>query len=966
MATIVNRAFGALEKEDVSKFIDIKETEWFYGEIGKAVAMDLLEGDGVRIRPNDDITREEAFTILSRALGLKADSQEKAFKDLNDISTWAKENINGMINAGYVKGANGYINPKRPITRAEFAQLMHNLFKDYIRTPTLHTGLKEGNVMVNVPNSILKDMTIKGDLIIGEGVGVEDIVLEDVIVEGKIIVRSGDGSSILIKGKSDIKRILNLKKKNTIRISSQEEIDLLTIEGSSDVILEGNFRNLQVESSDIRVFANDTKIRSIEIKGKNTKLIADKDSNIKQVNISGQNVGVEGNGKVEEVNVKSGGDNAKISTPETEINVDKNVKNVRGTGDIEIPWSKTYVNGKTDKEDAKAKEEKKRTSASSSTTPAAIEYTVSYSVSGNGGRLESATTSGAIVVSGTRVELTAIPYDGYEVKEWLVDGLVTGVSSNTFSKRINKDTEIKVKFKEIDVSINNYTVIFNSNGGTTVAAIEVKENATITLPEEPTKEGYIFKGWFTETEFIIKVTSETIVTNNLVLHAKWEEKNTDFVGGTGTESDPYQIANAEQLNKVRDYLDAHFIQTEDINLGVSPWNEGEGWEPIGDNENPFAGTYNGNTKTISQLVIIRPDDDCIGLFREIGLSSKIENINIEGFIIEGKREVGALVGNNKGRIFNVSINGLSTSSIKGNGDIGGLCGINHGTIEEASTKNISNISTTSNQGFHTGGLVGRSYQLYNYDTYEIIQQASVKNSYVDNVRIIGGSYTAGLIGDSQSDIPIENCWSNAIVEGTHRVGGLVGMNEGDVYKSYSLGIVTGTDENNGLIGGFIGYHLGNDSLIKESYSLADVVGTLEVGGLVGRASSDVINSYSRGNVSGQRRVGGLIGNLDSSALVKNSYSSGMVEGNTDVGGLIGKKDNSAYSVPPTVEKCYWDTQTSGQLNSSGGTGKTRNEMTQKSTFANWDFDNTWSIEEGTSYPYLKNNEQIPHPQPPIG
>ena len=78
------------------------------------------------------------------------------------------------------------------------------------------------------------------------------------------------------------------------------------------------------------------------------------------------------------------------------------------------------------------------------------------------------------------------------------------------------------------------------------------------------------------------------------------ENTTEFAGGDGTEGNPYQVSTAEQLDNVRNYLDAYFIQTADIDLteataeGGTFYNDGSGWSPIGTNRNtPFAGSYDG-------------------------------------------------------------------------------------------------------------------------------------------------------------------------------------------------------------------------------------------------------------------------------------------------------------------------------------------------------------------------------------
>jgi hypothetical protein len=54
-----------------------------------------------------------------------------------------------------------------------------------------------------------------------------------------------------------------------------------------------------------------------------------------------------------------------------------------------------------------------------------------------------------------------------------------------------------------------------------------------------------------------------------------------------------------------------------------------------------------------------------------------------------------------------------------------------------------------------------------------------------------------------------------------------------------------------------------------------------------------------------------------------------------------------------VGTSYWDTQTSGQATSAGGTGKTTAQMKKQATFVGWDFTSVWRISENLSYPILQ-------------
>jgi uncharacterized repeat protein (TIGR02543 family) len=68
----------------------------------------------------------------------------------------------------------------------------------------------------------------------------------------------------------------------------------------------------------------------------------------------------------------------------------------------------------------------------------------------------------------------------------------------------------------------SYTVTFNSNEGTSIQAIEVKEGETFSAPTAPTKEGFVFDGWYKESTLTNSWNFETdTVTANITLYAKW-------------------------------------------------------------------------------------------------------------------------------------------------------------------------------------------------------------------------------------------------------------------------------------------------------------------------------------------------------------------------------------------------------------------------------------------------------------
>lgn len=201
----------------------------------------------------------------------------------------------------------------------------------------------------------------------------------------------------------------------------------------------------------------------------------------------------------------------------------------------------------------------------------------------------------------------------------------------------------------------------------------------------------------------------------------------EFVGGDGTEENPYLIANGNQLNNVRNHLNAHFKLIEDIDLDITPFNQGSGWEPIGSFQEPFKGTFDGNGYKIKNLFINRSNENYIGLFAAISEGSVLRNVALENVEVMGRYVVGGLVGsNNKGNITDSYVDG----TISGNFSVGGLVGESY--LGFITSSYVMGEVIDNDDGF-VGGLVG-------YDT-----ESTITNSYT-TATVSGSGYVGGLVG----------------------------------------------------------------------------------------------------------------------------------------------------------------------------------------------------------------------------
>src|SRR6056297_2580241 len=348
MAAIINRAFGAQVKGDISNFNDVPNEAWFFSEMAKAVNMGTFQGSNGRLNPKEPITRQEAFIVIARALKLKNTEEEPTgYKDLDQISEWANEEVQSLIQNVYVKGSNGNINPKGNITRAEFAQLMDNIIKHYIKEEGEYSELPQGNIMISVPGVTLKDVRVTGDLIIGDGVGEGDVTLDNVEITGRMIVRGGGENSILIKGNSKIKEITVSKVDGKIRVYAEDgtEVEVINVDDGKDkVILQGRFKSvviqtdteisiddanidkitLQSPKSDITVGENST-VKDIEIEKEAEESSVKVEGEVKTLTTSATNTKVEGVGEVDSINAEEGSDGSVFTVPNAKVTAEADV-----------------------------------------------------------------------------------------------------------------------------------------------------------------------------------------------------------------------------------------------------------------------------------------------------------------------------------------------------------------------------------------------------------------------------------------------------------------------------------------------------------------------------------------------------------------------------------------------------------------------------------------------------------------
>ena len=450
MAAIINRAFGSTTKASLDKFSDVPKEAWYYDDMAKAVNMEIFNGSNGKLSPKSKITREEAFAVLARAIKLTGTDLTVLgkFSDAADISSWAKPEIAAMVAAGYVKGSNLKLNPKGFITRAQFAQIMDNLIKGYIKAAGTYTSVPIGNILINTPNVNLKGVTVTGDLIIGDGVGNGEVTLDSVKVTGRTVIRGGGVNSIRIIGDSSMGIVIVTRVDGQVRVvvSGGASVQVIEIaDGSDDVLVEGTVGSLEVKATGITVTANNANIGTVSIEAEGAKIAVGAGSTVDKIKLDAPNASADVAGTVKSIEATKAAGNAAITTASTakidSVKTEAAGTTVAGTGavtkveananDVKVDTKNTSVTAGAGTTGVTAGGNAVGAGNTSTPPPAIIPATTGSS----GGDGPSTVVVSAITVTGDAVvgaTLTAAPTPGAATGtyQWTICDTVDGTYTN--------------------------------------------------------------------------------------------------------------------------------------------------------------------------------------------------------------------------------------------------------------------------------------------------------------------------------------------------------------------------------------------------------------------------------------------------------------------------------------------------------------------------------------------------------
>ena len=235
MAAIINRSFGCYKTADISQYKDVSKSKWYYKDVALAVQMGTYNGrSSSTMAPDSPITRQEAMTVVARALELDYDSYSKtdlsAFSDRSEISNWALPYVRAMVGADYIHGRGKVLAPLDNITRAEFAQIFHNIIGTYIVSKGTYDKDIKGSVLIRTGEVPLQNMTVDGDLIIGCGAADGKITLDNVTVKGRLLVWGGGTKAVYCNAGTNMPAVVVARVDDAVKVIYDRDSTLAVID----------------------------------------------------------------------------------------------------------------------------------------------------------------------------------------------------------------------------------------------------------------------------------------------------------------------------------------------------------------------------------------------------------------------------------------------------------------------------------------------------------------------------------------------------------------------------------------------------------------------------------------------------------------------------------------------------------------------------------------------------------------
>jgi len=296
------------------------------------------------------------------------------------------------------------------------------------------------------------------------------------------------------------------------------------------------------------------------------------------------------------------------------------------------------------------------------------------------------------------------------------------------------------------------TVTWDGDGHTVAA----QSDGSYLLPEGAYTYTVKARG-YAKASGTLNVTKDETISVTLTPSAAWDGAEREQPGGSGTQTDPYQIGSGAELawlanavNNASSGTKFYVVLTDDIDLGNQPWTP-IGKFGYGSSDRSFSGSFRGNGHTVKGLNV---SAEYAGLFGSIN-DAEITGVVVQGTVVStntNNGDAGGIVGRAIGTT-NKIINCGNEAAVSGGCNVGGILGNNQAYNTKITVLNCYNMGHISASD-RAGGIVGRCGG----------SSLSVTNCY-NTGEITSNNYAAGVIAGSNFGWTVSNCYNTGKISG---------------------------------------------------------------------------------------------------------------------------------------------------------------------------------------------------------
>lgn len=242
LATIFVNLFGLSEKAS-NTYADLNGSEWYADAILKVTAAGIMQGDGKNCNAQQSVTRQEAMTMFSRAMGVAEEKNPNLsqFSDASSVASWAAGYIAPMVELGIISGVgNNQIAAGNSIDRASTMALLDKAITEYVTTAgEVNVDNTKGFVVVNAKASAMGSVNVYA------------ADEKSVSVSGKtngLVVAAGT-SNVKVEAKGLTAETLKIDSTSPVSIDANSSLTTLSINSAAEVVNQGTVKTIEVNAA---------------------------------------------------------------------------------------------------------------------------------------------------------------------------------------------------------------------------------------------------------------------------------------------------------------------------------------------------------------------------------------------------------------------------------------------------------------------------------------------------------------------------------------------------------------------------------------------------------------------------------------------------------------------------------------------------------------------------------------------